>query len=248
MPDETTDFGFESVPTEEKSERVREVFDSVAARYDLMNDLMSWGVHRLWKRFAASLSAVREGHRVLDLAAGSGDMTRLLAPRVAPTGLVVVADVNRTMLCRARRRLVDAGLVDGVRYAQVDAESLPFADGWFDRVCIAFGLRNVTRKQRALESAHRVLRPGGQVLVLEFSALTIPGLKRAYDAYSFSVLPWLGGRVAGDADAYRYLAESIRRHPDQQGLLELLEAAGFERCTYHNLSAGIAALHLGYKL
>ena len=242
------DFGFERIPRSEKRGRVREVFDAVAERYDLMNDLMSFGLHRTWKRLAVELARIRPGHRVLDLAAGTGDMARLLADRTGPSGQVVVADINSRMLERARVRLVDRGRVEGMSYSLGDAESLPFADNSFHCVCIAFGLRNVTRKERALESMYRVLRPGGQALVLEFSRLILPLLAPLYDAYSLRALPALGRIVAGDAAPYRYLAESIRMHPDQATLQSMMEEAGFERCRCHSLSAGVVALHRGYKL
>ena len=243
-----TDFGFERVPRSAKRGRVQEVFDAVAGRYDLMNDLMSFGLHRVWKRLAAELARIRPGQRVLDLAAGSGDMARLLAERAGPSGQVVVADINPRMLEVARVRLVDRGRVEGMSYTLGDAESLPFADNLFHCVCIAFGLRNVTRKERALQSMYRVLRPGGQVLILEFSHLIVPLLTPLYDAYSFRVLPALGRLVVGDAAPYRYLAESIRMHPDQATLQAMMEEAGFEQCRCHSLSAGVVALHRGYKL
>ena len=243
-----TDFGFERIPRSEKRGRVREVFDAVAGRYDLMNDLMSFGLHRAWKRLAAELARIRPGQRVLDLAAGSGDMARLLAERTGPSGQVVVADINPRMLEVARGRLVDRGRVEGMSYTLGDAESLPFADNLFHCVCIAFGLRNVTRKDWALQSMYRVLRPGGQVLILEFSHLIVPLLTPLYDAYSFRVLPALGRLVVGDAAPYRYLAESIRMHPDQATLQAMMEEAGFEQCRCHSLSAGVVALHRGYKL
>jgi len=246
--DSTSDFGFERVPVEEKAQRVATVFTSVAERYDLMNDLMSFGVHRLWKRFAVAVSGVREGQRVLDLASGSGDMARHFAKRVGPHGSVILSDVNASMLELGRRRMVDAGIVGGVRYVRVDAESLPFPDDSFDLVSIAFGLRNVTRKGRALAEMYRVLAPGGRVLVLEFSKVTVASLDPIYRAYSLKVLPMLGKIVADDPASYRYLAESIRVHPDQEELLEMMIAAGFERCDYHNLSAGIVAVHRGFKL
>ena len=245
---EAADFGFERIPRAEKRERVKEVFDAVAERYDLMNDLMSFGLHRIWKRFAVELGRVRPGHRVLDLAAGSGDLARLFAARTGPSGQVVVADINPRMLERARVRLVDRGLVRGMSYALCDAESLPFAGNLFHCVCVAFGLRNVTGKERALRSMYRVLRPGGQALILEFSHLLLPALAPLYDAYSFRVIPALGRAVTGDGAPYRYLAESIRMHPDQAALQAMMETAGFERCCYHSLSAGVVALHRGCKL
>jgi demethylmenaquinone methyltransferase / 2-methoxy-6-polyprenyl-1,4-benzoquinol methylase len=242
-----TDFGFEKVPWSEKARRVRGVFDSVAGNYDLMNDLMSGGVHRLWKRFTLSLTGLRPGQRALDVAGGTGDLSIGLARQVGERGLVVLTDINAAMLVRGRDRLIDAGLVGNVHYAQADAERLPFADGSFDCITIGFGLRNVTDKPAALASMRRALRPGGQLLVLEFSRPTAPGLKALYDAYSFRVLPVLGKLVAGDEASYRYLAESIRMHPDQQTLLAMMQAAGLEGCRYHNLSGGIVAVHRGYR-
>ena len=242
------DFGFERLPRSEKRGRVQEVFDTVAGRYDLMNDLMSFGLHRVWKRLAVELARVRPGQRVLDLAAGTGDMARLLAKRTGRSGQVVAADINPRMLELARVRLVDGGCVAGMEYTLGDAESLPFADNLFHCVCIAFGLRNVTRKDRALRSMFRVLRPGGQVLILEFSHLDLPLLTPLYDAYSFRMLPVLGRLVVGDAAPYRYLAESIRVHPDKAGLQAMMEEAGFEQCRCHSLNAGVVALHRGYKL
>jgi len=244
---DSTHFGFQRVPLSEKAGRVGQVFDSVATRYDLMNDLMSFGLHRIWKRFAILLSGVRQGHRVLDLAGGTGDLARLLLPQVTPSGGVVLADINAAMLERGRARLLDEGLCRGLEFIQADAEHLPFADGSFDCVTIAFGLRNVTVKERALRSMYRVLKPGGRLLVLEFSRPNLPGLQPLYDAYSFQMLPTMGRLVANDADSYRYLAESIRMHPDQETLRGMMEAAGFERCQYYNLSGGIVAAHRGYR-
>ncbi len=240
------DFGFERVPRHRKAERVRGVFDSVADRYDLMNDLMSAGLHRLWKRFTLDLAGLRPGQRALDVAGGTGDLAAGLARQVGSGGLVALTDINAAMLGRGRDRLIDEGLVDNVRYAQADAERLPFATDSFHCVTIGFGLRNVTDKQAALASMHRVLKPGGQLLVLEFSH-PVQALGPLYDAYSFRVLPWLGKLVAGDEASYRYLAESIRMHPDQEALLAMMRQAGFEDCRYHNLSAGIVAVHRGYK-
>jgi len=248
MADErSTDFGFQRVPLEDKARRVRGVFDSVADRYDLMNDLMSAGTHRLWKRFTLALANLRPGQRALDVAGGSGDLAAGLARQVGERGLVVLTDINAAMLARGRDRLLDAGLVGNVACVQANAERLPFPDASFDCVTIGFGLRNVTDKAAALASMRRVLRPGGQLLVLEFSHPTAPGLRPLYDAYSFNVLPRLGQWVAGDGDSYRYLAESIRMHPDQEALLALMRAAGLEGCDYHNLSGGIVAVHRGYK-
>ena len=246
--DKTTHFGYRTVAEGEKAERVRGVFDSVASRYDLMNDLMSLGVHRLWKRFAVELSGVRAGQRVLDLASGTGDLAARVSALVGPGGMVVMSDVNAAMLSLGRDRMLDAGRVGNVRYAQIDAEALPFPSDTFDCVTIGFGLRNVTRKERALAEMHRVLRPGGRALVLEFSQPTTGPLKAAYDLYSFQVLPRLGRLVASDEASYRYLAESIRMHPDQATLKGMMEAAGFERCDVHSLTGGIVAVHRGFKL
>ncbi len=242
-----TDFGYERVTPADKTRLVRGVFDSVAERYDLMNDLMSGGAHRLWKRFALAVANLRPGQRALDVAGGSGDLAAGLARQVGPQGLVVLSDINAAMLARGRDRLLDAGLVRQVQCVQADAQALPFPDASFDCVTIGFGLRNVTDKPAALAAMRRVLRPGGQLLVLEFSHPRLPGLAPLYDAYSFHVLPLLGRAVAGDAASYRYLAESIRMHPDQERLLEMLRAAGLEDCRYHNLSGGIVALHRGYR-
>jgi demethylmenaquinone methyltransferase / 2-methoxy-6-polyprenyl-1,4-benzoquinol methylase len=244
---DSTHFGYRSVPVEEKAGLVRGVFDSVADRYDIMNDLMSAGLHRLWKRYTVEAAAVRPGQRVLDLAGGTGDLALRFARRVGPEGLVVLADINAAMLERGRQRLVDAGAAGNLTMAQVDAENLPFADGSFDRVTIAFGLRNVTDKDEALRSMHRVLAPGGMALILEFSR-PVATLRRAYDLYSFNVLPLIGRIVARDEDSYRYLAESIRMHPDQETLLGMMRDAGFERCRYRNLAGGIVALHTGYHV
>jgi len=244
----TTHFGYQAVAEAEKAERVRGVFDSVVTRYDLMNDLMSLGIHRLWKRFAVQLTGVRAGQRVLDLASGTGDLAARLAGLVGPEGTVVMSDINAAMLSRGRDRMLDDGRAGNVRYAQLDAEALPFPDGSFDCVTIGFGLRNVTHKERALAEMHRVLRPGGRALVLEFSHPTTAPLKAAYDLYSFQVLPRLGRLVASDEASYRYLAESIRMHPDQQTLKAMMEAAGFERCDVHNLTGGVVAVHRGFRL
>jgi demethylmenaquinone methyltransferase/2-methoxy-6-polyprenyl-1,4-benzoquinol methylase len=236
------DFGYERVPEEDKRARVRRVFDRVAPRYDLMNDLMSLGLHRLWKAFAATLARVRPGERVLDVASGSGDLALALARR---GGEVWVTDINYRMLARGRDRLLDAG--QRLPAVQCDAERLPFPDASFDCVTVAFGLRNMTHKDAALRAMTRVLRPGGRLLVLEFSRVRAP-LGKPYDWYSFKVLPWLGERVAGDRDAYRYLAESIRRHPDQLELAAMMERAGLAEVEFFNLSAGVAAVHRGIKL
>ncbi len=246
MPDKTTHFGFRNVPVSEKTRHVRQVFDSVADNYDLMNDLMSFGIHRLWKRFAINMAALKQGQQVLDLAGGTGDLTRLMAPAVGPSGHIVLSDINAAMLDNGRRRLLDKGIAGNVTFALANAEQLPFADNRFDLVTMAFGLRNVTDKQRALNAIFRVLRPGGRLLVLEFSK-PVAALKPAYDFYSFTVLPKLGQLIARDAPSYRYLAESIRMHPDQPTLQAMMEQAGFERCDYHNLTGGIVAIHRGYK-
>ena len=238
-----THFGFEEVGVDDKARRVRGVFDSVAGKYDLMNDLMSAGFHRLWKRFAVEASRVAPGMRVLDLAGGTGDLARLFAERVGGSGVVVLTDINGAMLAAGRERLTNAGRL--VPVVQCDAEKLPFPDAHFDRVSIAFGLRNVTNKDRALAEMRRVLRPGGIAAVLEFSRIWAP-LAPAYDWYSFNVLPRLGRVVANDEASYRYLAESIRMHPDQPTLRAMMEQAGFDRVELHNLAAGAVALHLGY--
>jgi demethylmenaquinone methyltransferase/2-methoxy-6-polyprenyl-1,4-benzoquinol methylase len=240
---ERTHFGFEEVGVDDKARRVRGVFDSVAGKYDLMNDLMSAGFHRLWKRFAVEATRIAPGMRVLDLAGGTGDLARLFAERVGPSGEVVLTDINGAMLAAGRDRLTNAGRL--VPVVQCNAERLPFPDAQFDRVSIAFGLRNVTHKDRALEEMRRVLKPGGIAAVLEFSRIWAP-LAPAYDWYSFNVLPRLGRVVAGDEASYRYLAESIRMHPDQRTLAAMMEQAGFDRVELHNLAAGAVALHLGY--
>ena len=248
MKDETTHFGYQQVPKEEKVKKVAEVFHSVAAKYDLMNDLMSLGIHRLWKRYTIEMSGVRRGQRVLDIAGGTGDLTAQFSKLVGREGQVVLADINNSMLEVGRRRLVDRGIVGNVEYAQANAECLPFPDNYFDCITIAFGLRNVTDKDKALASMHRVLKPGGRLLVLEFSKPVVPGLSAVYDVYSFSLLPKMGELVAGDRDSYQYLAESIRMHPDQQTLKGMMENAGFINCDFHNLTGGIVALHRGFKV
>jgi len=245
--DETIDFGFDQVPRDEKVRRVGAVFDSVASRYDLMNDLMSLGIHRIWKRFTLQACAVHAGQQVLDVAGGSGDLALAFARSVGSDGRVILSDINAAMLEVGRDKLADRGAVGNVDYVQADAERLPFAAASFDCVTIAFGLRNVTDKQAALDSMARVLRPGGRLVVLEFSHPTVPLLKPLYDLYSFAVLPTLGKLVAGDADSYQYLAESIRMHPDQATLVGMLEAAGLERCEYFDLTGGIVAVHRGFK-
>jgi demethylmenaquinone methyltransferase/2-methoxy-6-polyprenyl-1,4-benzoquinol methylase len=244
----TTHFGYQEVPIEEKARKVAGVFHSVADKYDVMNDLMSMGVHRLWKRFTIEQAAVKKGQRVLDLAGGTGDLALRFSRLVGPDGEVVLSDINASMLARGRERLTDEGVAGNIEYVQANAETLPFPDNHFDLITIAFGLRNVTDKDKALRSMHRVLKPGGRLLVLEFSKPTAPGLSPVYDVYSFKLLPFMGKLVANDAESYRYLAESIRMHPDQETLKGMMEEAGFERCEYFNLTGGIVALHSGYKL
>ena len=239
-----THFGFQRVDEREKADRVRGVFDSVASRYDLMNDLMSMGLHRAWKTYAIAAAAPRAGERVLDIAGGTGDLARAFAKRVGRSGVVLHTDINEAMLRQGRDRLLDDGLV--LPTVLCDAEKLPFATGSFDLVSVAFGLRNMTHKEQALAEMNRVLRPGGRLLVLEFSKVVKP-LEKAYDWYSFKVLPLLGKMVAGDAESYRYLAESIRMHPDQQTLKAMMKTAGFGHVDVHNLSGGVVALHLGLK-
>ncbi|MBK1655995.1 bifunctional demethylmenaquinone methyltransferase/2-methoxy-6-polyprenyl-1,4-benzoquinol methylase UbiE [Allochromatium vinosum] len=244
----TTHFGYKQVPVQEKAKRVREVFDSVATRYDVMNDLMSLGIHRLWKRHAIELSGVRRGQRVLDLASGTGDLAYRFSGLVGPDGLVVMTDINAAMLGEGRTRMLDRGRVGNIQYSLVNAEQIPFESDLFDCVTIGFGLRNVTHKQNAIDEMFRVLKPGGRALILEFSHPTTKPLSKVYDAYSFSVLPMLGKLVANDSESYRYLAESIRMHPDQETLRSMMEASGFERCEYFNHTGGIVAIHRGYKL
>ena len=243
MPD--THFGFEKVEETEKARRVEGVFSSVADKYDLMNDLMSAGLHRLWKAFTIQVAGARTGDRVLDVAGGTADLSSAFAKRVGPTGEVWLTDINNAMLTRGRDRLLDEGVLGPV--AQCDAEKLPFPDNHFDVVSVAFGLRNMTHKDRALPDIRRVLRTGGRLLVLEFSKVWEP-LSPLYDLYSFKVLPWLGSKIVGDADSYRYLAESIRVHPDQETLKGMMEQAGLEKVEYFNLTAGVVALHRGYKI
>lgn len=247
-PAATTHFGYREVPLREKQKLVGEVFTSVAGKYDLMNDLMSLGVHRLWKRYFVGTSGVRPGDRVLDLAGGTGDIAALLLPRVGERGEVIVGDINAAMLRTGRDRLLNRGMHARLRWAQLDAEALPFAGNSFDAVTIAFGLRNVTDKQVALEAMHRVLKPGGRALILEFSRVKQGWLKPLYDFHSFQVLPRIGKLVANDEASYRYLAESIRKHPDQEHLRAMMEAAGFRNVQVRNLSAGIVAVHRGYKV
>ncbi|ADC70620.1 ubiquinone/menaquinone biosynthesis methyltransferase [Thioalkalivibrio sp. K90mix] len=241
-----THFGYQTVPESEKASRVGEVFHSVASRYDVMNDLMSLGVHRIWKRYTLERTGVRPGMKILDLAGGTGDLAGAFAPRVGPKGQIVVCDINASMLEAGRDRMLDEGHVGNLDFVQADAEQLPYPDDYFDRVTIAFGLRNVTRKERALAEMRRVIKPGGRVLVLEFSQPMAP-LRPIYDIYSFKMLPLMGKLVANDADSYRYLAESIRMHPDQETLAGMMRDAGLERVEYDNLTGGIVALHRGTK-
>ena len=246
-PTDTTHFGYQTVAANEKADKVAGVFDSVADKYDVMNDLMSLGIHRLWKRFAISLAHLRPGERVLDLAGGTGDLTHRMLPLVGPGGLVVLSDINTNMLNEGRKRLLDEGAFGNVAYAQLDAEQLPFPDHSFDCITIGFGLRNVTDQPRALAAMLRALKPGGRAIILEFSRPLAPGLQPVYDLYSFKVLPWLGQLVVNDADSYRYLAESIRMHPGQETLLQMMQDAGFDRCQCFNLAGGIVAVHRGYQ-
>lgn len=245
--DDTTDFGYQRVPVGEKAGRVRRVFDSVANKYDVMNDAMSLGIHRLWKRLTSELTHLREGQRVLDMATGTGDMALRLARKVGPRGMVVASDINAAMLAQGRDQCIDRGAVGNLVFVQADAECLPFPDGYFDCVVMAFGLRNVTHKENALSAIYKCLKPGGQALILEFSKPAAP-IKSLYEAYCHNALPLLGKLIVNDADSYRYLAESIRMHPDQQTLKSMMMRAGFEHCDYLNMSAGIVALHRGYKL
>lgn len=244
---DTTHFGYQEVATGDKQKKVADVFHSVASKYDLMNDLMSFGIHRLWKRYTIELSGVRSGNSVLDIAGGTGDLSYAFARKVGPEGQVVLADINESMLKVGRDRLADRGIAGNLETVQANAESLPFDDNRFDVVTIAFGLRNVTYKEKALAEMQRVLKPGGRLLVLEFSKPRNDLLSRAYDFYSFQALPRMGSMVTGDADSYRYLAESIRMHPDQETLKAMMADAGFDRVQYHNLTGGIVALHRGIK-
>lgn len=244
---ETTDFGFRTVARDEKQAMVADVFHSVAAKYDVMNDLMSFGIHRIWKRFTIDCSGVRRGQRVLDLAGGTGDLAAKFSRMVGEQGQVVLADINDSMLKMGREKLRDRGIVGNINYVQANAEALPFPDNYFDCITISFGLRNVTDKDKALRSMFRVLKPGGRLLVLEFSKPLLAPLSKAYDAYSFHVLPKIGELVVKDPGSYRYLAESIRMHPDQETLKGMMGNAGFENVTYFNLTGGIVALHRGFK-
>ncbi|HVT62216.1 MAG TPA: bifunctional demethylmenaquinone methyltransferase/2-methoxy-6-polyprenyl-1,4-benzoquinol methylase UbiE [Legionellaceae bacterium] len=245
--DQQTHFGFQTIASKDKHKKVAEVFHSVANQYDLMNDLMSFGIHRFWKWFCIEVARVKKGQCVLDLAGGSGDLSRLLHQAVGPKGRVVLADINASMLMRGRNRLLDEGIHHSMTYVQANAECLPFANNLFDCITMGFGLRNVTDKAKALHSIYEVCRPGGKVMILEFSTPHLEGLKPIYDWYSFHILPKIGRWIAKDEASYRYLAESIRMHPTQEALKSLIENAGFEDCHYHNLSGGIVALHIAYK-
>ncbi|NOY71967.1 MAG: bifunctional demethylmenaquinone methyltransferase/2-methoxy-6-polyprenyl-1,4-benzoquinol methylase UbiE [Gammaproteobacteria bacterium] len=244
----TTHFGYQPVSVSEKARKVAAVFDSVAPKYDVMNDLMSLGVHRLWKRFALALVAPKRGERILDLATGTGDLVSKMAPKVGSKGEVIASDINASMLHEGRRRLVNEGVVANVRYVLASAEILPFPDHHFNCITISFGLRNVTDKLKAIKEMYRVLKPGGRLLVLEFSQPVVPGLKPIYDAYSFKLLPLIGQVVARDADSYRYLAESIRMHPNQEILKSMIQDAGFGQVDIYNMSGGIVAIHRAFKL
>ena len=244
----TVDFGYKKVSPEDKPRLVDQVFSSVSSRYDLMNDLMSFGIHRLWKRFAVHLSGIRRDQQVLDVAGGTGDLAVLFHKRVGNDGLVLVTDINNNMLKEGRNKLYDKGIVQGVRYAQANAENLPFQNNYFDCVSIGFGLRNVTDKEKALCSMYEKTKFGGNIIVLEFSTIVLPYLKRLYESYSFKLIPWLGKTIANDEDSYRYLVESIRMHPDQETLKQMIEHAGFSRVEYFNLSGGIVAVHRGWKI
>ena len=247
MPDKTTHFGYQDVSPEEKTQKVGEVFDSVAGKYDVMNDVMSLGMHRVWKRYFTHIINLRPDHQILDLAAGTGDISALLAPKLGDKGSITLCDPNTAMLDNGRQRLVDRGLLHNIHYIQAIAESLPFKDNHFDRVTLAFGLRNFTNKEKALSRIFDLIKPGGQLLMLEFSKPQ-NWMQGLYDTYSFKFLPRMGQIIAKDADSYQYLAESIRKHPDQQTLQKMLESAGFEECDFINLSGGIVSIHRGYKL
>jgi len=242
-----THFGYKTVKAADKADLVANVFHSVANRYDLMNDLMSLGIHRLWKRYAIELASVREGQTILDLAAGTGDLAKLMAPKVGKSGKIILSDINDSMLMVGRDRMTDSGFIGNIEYVQANAESLPFKDKQFDCVTLAFGLRNVTDKDAALRSIYRVLKPGGRLLVLEFSKPTHSLLEKVYDEYSFKILPKIGSLVTDDEESYKYLAESIRMHPDQKTLKSMFLDAGFEQCDVHNLTGGVVALHRGFR-
>ena len=248
MSGNKTHFGFKQVDADKKEGLVAEVFSSVASKYDIMNDVMSFGVHRIWKKIAMAHTGLKKGMHALDIAGGTGDLTIQMSKQVGATGEVIISDINPAMLEQGRQRLIDKGIAGNVKFVEANAEELPFEDNSFNCVTIAFGLRNVTDKDKALKEMHRVLKPGGRLLVLEFSKPVLPGLDKIYDFYSFNVLPKMGKIIADDEESYRYLAESIRMHPDQATLKVMMENAGFERCTYHNMTGGIVALHKGFKL
>jgi demethylmenaquinone methyltransferase/2-methoxy-6-polyprenyl-1,4-benzoquinol methylase len=248
MTGKKTHFGFKQVDADKKAGLVAEVFSSVASKYDIMNDVMSFGVHRIWKKIAMAHTGLKKGMHALDVAGGTGDLTIYMSKQVGPTGEVIISDINPAMLEQGRRRLIDKGVAGNVKFVEANAEALPFEDNSFDCITIAFGLRNVTDKDKALKDMYRVLKPGGRLLVLEFSKPVLPGLDKIYDFYSFNILPKMGKVIANDEESYRYLAESIRMHPDQATLKEMMQNAGFERCTYYNMSGGIVALHKGFKL
>lgn len=243
-----THFGYKTVDADDKAGLVADVFHSVASRYDVMNDVMSFGIHRIWKHIAMQHTGLKAGDTALDVAGGTGDLTIYLSEQVGPAGKVIISDINPSMLEHGRQRLIDKGIAGNIDFAEADAEDLPFEDNSFDCITIAFGLRNVTRQDKALRSMLRVLKPGGRLLVLEFSKPVAPGLDKLYDMYSFNVLPKMGKLIADDEDSYRYLAESIRMHPDQATLKSMMQEAGFERCSYNNMTGGIVALHKGFKL
>ena len=243
-----THFGYKTVDVDQKESLVGGVFDSVASKYDLMNDVMSFGIHRIWKKIAMMHTGLKKGQRALDVAGGTGDLAIEMSKQVGADGEVIIADINPAMLEQGRRRLIDKGIAGNVDFVEANAEDLPFEDSSFDCITIAFGLRNVTHQDKALESMYRVLKPGGRLLVLEFSKPVLPGLGKAYDFYSFNIIPLMGRLIAKDEGSYRYLAESIRMHPDQATLKQMMQDARFERCTYHNMSGGIVALHKGFKL
>ncbi len=247
MSEKTTHFGYEDVAVGEKAQRVRGVFDSVVDKYDLMNDLMSMGVHRLWKKFAIEMSGASEGQEILDLAGGTGDLSLQFAKIVGPKGRVVLSDINESMLLNGRNRLINEGVLGNVEYVQINAEQIPFPENSFDCITISFGLRNVTDKDKALRSIYKALKPGGRLLILEFSKPTDQKLKSVYDFYSFNILPFIGKVVANDESSYKYLAESIRMHPDQDTLREMMDEAGFDRTEYFNMTGGVVALHRGFK-
>ncbi len=243
-----THFGYKTVDADKKAGMVAEVFSSVAGKYDIMNDVMSFGIHRIWKKIAMQHTGLKAGDHALDLAGGTGDLTIYLSKQVGPTGEVILSDINPAMLEEGRARLIDKGIAGNIQFVEANAEELPFDDNSFHCVTMAFGLRNVTDQNKALASIYRVLKPGGRLLVLEFSKPVAPGLNKLYDFYSFNILPKMGKLIANDEDSYRYLAESIRMHPDQETLKAMMQQAGFERCTYHNMTGGIVALHKGFKL